>query len=490
MNALLEIREKPKNRERRDALELAAGVGAIGSRGPIASTARPAPICEPPPSASTQPPSRTITLRIGLLGLGGVGKALIAVERRARRELRDRGLELRFSGALVRNARRYRGPLPNGLLLTDAADEFFLRRYDVVIDVMGGVEPAGALVREALRRGSAVVTANKTLMAEQGPALRRLARLSGVPLLYEAAVIAGVPFLTALRGRPLAARVDRITAILNGTSNYILTRIARDGVGFDEAVRDAQNRGYAEPDPASDVGGHDAAQKLAVLLQEFAAGEATPAQLEVRGIDGLTPDDLRTARRFGGAIKPVAHADVDRTTGRIAAFVGPAFVPQSHRLASVDGCDNGLLLRGSRVPELFFAGPGAGCEVTAATILDDVAELTHRVTGRRTANPVQPFFNAAAEVSAPKTGWFVRLDFNRAGQGRGGASVPANDSICQFLASHSVWPRRVESSTTGDARLYLLTSACSRERIEAALSALSEATGCDAACLRVLEEGQ
>ena len=208
-------------------------------------------------------------------------------------------------------------------------------------------------------------------MAAHGPELRALARETGTPLLFEAAVVAGVPFVGAIARRPLLSGVSALTGILNGTSHFITTGIER-GADFADVLAHAQAAGYAEPDSSADVSGRDAAEKLTILLHLCGATTARTPQLCRRGIDTLSAADLAAAQALGGTIKPIAHASLD--AARPGSWVGPAFIPQAHAFAPFTGVTNALQLQwGSDAPVL-FAGPGAGPAVTAATLLDDIVE--------------------------------------------------------------------------------------------------------------------
>jgi len=288
------------------------------------------------------------SIDIALLGCGNVGAALA---RLAAREADHTPFTI--LGALVRDPARARD-VPIAPPFTTDPDGLLELAPSVVVELLGGTEPARQLVVRALERRVPVVTANKTLLARHGAELREAATRAQVPLLYEAAVLAGVPFLGTFARRPYAADASSLTGIANGTSNFILTR-ARDGERVAAALAEAQRRGYAEPDPHSDLAGIDAAEKLAVLLQHFASADVHPDAIETVGIESVTDLQAAHAGALGGVIKPIIHAD---WTARLEAFVGPAFVPGAHALARVDDVENALLLHTAR-GRLLFQGPGA-----------------------------------------------------------------------------------------------------------------------------------
>lgn len=311
---------------------------------------------------------------IGLLGLGNVGRAVVRATRRAADVLDARGLRVRVDAALVRDASRVRPEAADVALVTASTSAFFARRYDAVVEVLGGIEPAATLVARLLESGTPVITANKSLLAARGGTLAGLARTRNTHLLFEASVVAGVPFLDAIARRPLAGAIDRIEAILNGTSNFILSLMEADGATLDEALARAQALGYAEPDPRNDVSGRDAAEKLCVLLRHLGVADILPHRILTAPLTSVGRDDVERARRAGGALKPIARA-IREPDGTISAFVGPEVLPGDHPLARVHGALNGVLLESRFAGPLFYSGPGAGPDVTAATILDDLVTL-------------------------------------------------------------------------------------------------------------------
>lgn len=437
------------------------------------------PIAEAP-SPETALTQDVRVVRVGLLGLGNVGQALVRVCRQYRAALLARGLDLRITGVLVRDIARPRRSRPDDALVTAYPAEFLAQPYDVVIEVLGGVEPAGTFVGSLLRSRVPVVTANKSLLAVHGATLRQLAAEHGTPLRVEAAAIAGVPFVGTHATRPLAGRITRLVGILNGTSNYILSAMAESGATYAAALANAQELGYAEPDPANDVEGVDAAEKLAVLLGSFGVASVDAKKIDRAPLSQVTAGDFAAARQLGGVLKPVACASIHE--GQVAAFVSPAFVPAGHALAQVRGVQNAVALTTDCFGELFYAGPGAGPEVTAATIIDDVVEAV--TSGAASLNQETP--PGAVSPEGACTPWFVRLQF--------AGDPPPTERIFAFLGSHGVWPRQSVVGSPGHAAsngagrcVYLLTCATRRATISAALAALEHAACCSSAALRVLE---
>jgi len=413
-------------------------------------------------------------VRVGLLGLGTVGQAVARVCDEQRPRLLARGLDLRIGGALVRDPSRVRDYTPRGAVVMDDPHVFLSHDWDVVVEVLGGVEPAYTLVRGCLERGIPVVTANKSLLAAHGETLFALAQHCDTELRCEASAMAGVPFLAALARRPLAARVQRLCGILNGTSNYCLTLLA-SGVPLAEAVRRAQSLGLAEPDPTRDLSGVDAAEKLIVLLQHVGVSGLTLADCEIGGIGALTPETLADAAAIGGTIKPVVQAEI--AADSVSAFAGPAFVTQRHPLARIQGEQNALRLCGPEIGELLYSGPGAGPRVTAGTILDDVAEV---VAGAGARASVCVTHAELRDVRAPATAWFVRI--------ASAGALPPGDELCALAASHGLELRHVwlgNRSVSGP-RLTALTQPLTREAVESGLSAIRAALKCDVLAIRAI----
>ena len=275
-----------------------------------------------------------------------------------------------------------------------------------------------------------------------------------------------MPFLGIFARRPNAADVKSLIGVVNGTSNYILTQARDRRCGIDEPLAEAQRLGYAEPDPSSDIDGIDAAQKLVVLLQHFAHVNVRTEAIETGGIRDIDSAEIDHAAELGGTLKPVISADWN---GQLQAFSGTVFIPRGHLLAGVDGVENALVLSGRR-GRLVFRGPGAGPEVTAATVLDDVLEaLTMQST------VVFPRLDRQ-EPSSPVTGWFVTL---------AGSLLPDGVDIADLLASYGIYLQR--TSTGGRGTFAAVTWPAPRLRLEAALRALEAATRCATKHYRALD---
>lgn len=414
-------------------------------------------------SATTEVSLKVV--RVGLLGFGGVGQAVARVATSASGRLGNAGVLIKCVGALVRDGQKPR-VAPLIPVWTDA-DEFPFDDCDAIVEVLGGVEPARTLVERALRLGIPVVTANKSLVAAHGLALQSTAEAHGTTLYFEAAVMAGVPCVNTLARRPLASGAGAFTGILNGTSHYILTRLAA-GVTYDTALVEAVERGYAETSSDADVSGRDAAEKLTILLHIAGHTDVTVADLTTRRLDDLTPSHADLARRLSGVIKPVAFARVDGPTP--GGWVGPAFVPNTHPFAALDDVAN-VLSVGEGPLAVTFTGPGAGRDVTAATVLDDLVEVS---TGRRLTTR-QPHATPAASIvrEIPAGAWFLALD---------GLATTTGD-LAEFLAARHI-PAVFVVEHAG--RCAVITAPAPVAAVRDAVDALT-ATGVSVVWLPVLE---
>ncbi|MBO8142410.1 MAG: homoserine dehydrogenase [Firmicutes bacterium] len=323
------------------------------------------------------------SVQIGLLGCGTVGSGVLSILNANGDRISARaGASIRIRRIAVRDVRRQRSvPVEPELLTADPWEVVRDPAIEIVVEVIGGVHPALELIRAALESGKSVVTANKEVLAKHGPELLELAARRGVDLLFEGSVAGGIPIIKPLRESLAANRIKAIVGIINGTTNYMLTRMSREGIPFEEALRKAQELGYAEADPTSDVEGYDAAFKIAILA---ALAFETPVQVSdvyCEGITRITPEDIRYGQELGYAVKLLAIAREDG--GRLDVRVHPAFIPQSHPLAAVQDVFNAIYVRGDAVGELMFYGRGAGSLPTGSAV---VADLIDAVRRRRSGN--------------------------------------------------------------------------------------------------------
>jgi len=313
------------------------------------------------------------TLTVGLLGCGTVGSGVVRLLREHGDDIAARlGARLVLGPVAVRDPGRPRDvDLP--LVTDDPRKVVADPDVDIVVEVMGGLEPARSLVLEALEAGRSVVTANKVLMANAGPELEAAARAGGARLEYEAAVAGGVPVIKPMRESLAGDRVRKVLGILNGTTNYVLTRMTDDGLPFPAALAEAQRLGYAEADPTADVEGHDAAAKAAILASIAFDARVTPADVHTEGIARITPTDIAHARRMGFVVKLLAIAEEDG--GQVTVRVHPALVPHEHPLANVRDAYNAVFVTGDAAGSLMFYGRGAGSLPTASAVVGDVVTV-------------------------------------------------------------------------------------------------------------------
>ena len=320
---------------------------------------------------------------VGLLGCGTVGSAVVRLLRKNGAEIaRQTGAELRLARVAVARLDRARDlTFEPGVLTADAAAVAADPGIDVVVEVVGGLEPARTLLLDAIEHGKHVVTANKQLIARHGPELFAAAARAGVDLRLEASVGAGVPVIQMLKESLAANRIAEVTGILNGTTNYVLTRMAEDGSEFGDALADAQRRGFAEADPTDDVEGHDAAAKLAILAMIAFHTPVHADQVYREGIARVSAQDIRYAAELGYVLKLLAIAR--EHDGRVEAHVHPAFLPRAHPLAAIRNELNAVFVRGDAAGEVMIVGRGAGGDPTASAVVADLVDVArnHRRGG-------------------------------------------------------------------------------------------------------------
>lgn len=332
-----------------------------------------------------------MNVKIGLLGCGIVGGALVDLLATRHVDIRaTTGIELEVAKVAVRSTSKTRSEgLDTSLLTTDAESVVNDPEIDLIVEVIGGIEPARSLIQAALKSGKSVVTANKELLANVGPELYATADANGVDLLFEAAAAGAIPIVRPLRESLLGEDVTRIMGILNGTTNYILTKMSEEGADYGEALAEAQRLGYAERDPTADVEGYDAGAKAAIMASLAFGQNVVAGDVYHEGISQVSPTDIAFADRLGYEIKLLGIAEVfDADGGReVGVRVHPAMVPRSHPLASVRDSFNAVFVEGSAAGEMMFYGRGAGGDPTASAVLGDVIAAAANRT-RATHRPV------------------------------------------------------------------------------------------------------
>jgi homoserine dehydrogenase len=351
-----------------------------------------------------------MSIGIGIAGAGTVGGSLV------RRLMADRasvtaktGLDLEVRRVVVRDATRSRPGVPADLITDDVMSLVNDPSVDLVVEVMGGLDPAGKLVLSALEAGKPVVTANKELIAARGPELFAAAATAGVPLLFEAAVGGGIPIIRPLTETLAGEQVDRVLGIVNGTTNFILSSMAESGTAYEEALADAQRLGYAEPDPTADVSGADAAAKAAILAGLAFGTWVGPAGLHTEGITSITDADFRAAAQLGFVIRLLAIAE--RRPDGVSVRVHPMMLRSDHPLAAIRGATNAIYIEGAAVGQLLFSGPGAGGEPTATAVLGDVIDAAReQLSGSQVAPIIRVAAGDVVDFGQVDTQLFIRLE--------------------------------------------------------------------------------
>jgi homoserine dehydrogenase len=405
---------------------------------------------------------------IGLLGAGTVGGSLIRrlVNERAAIAAKT-GLDLGLVRVAVANPDKPREfDVPEGVLTTDAAAVVGDDRVELVVEVMGGRDPAGDLVLAALEAGKPVVTANKELVAVRGPELIAAAERSGVPLLFEAAVGGGIPIIRPLAETLAGEPIERVLGIVNGTTNFILTQMAEEGTDFEEALAEAQALGFAEPDPTADVSGADAAAKAAILSSLAFGAWVGIDDVYHEGIDTLSRVDMAFAADLGYTVKLLAIAE--RSKGGISARVHPVMLPSAHPLSAVRGPTNAIYIEGPSVGELLFAGPGAGGEPTATAVLGDVIDAAREMLAGAQVSPSIRFSpGELIDFGDTATKFYVRL----AVDDRPGVLAQIAGAFGEADVSiKSVW----QEGEGSEALLLIVTHRTSELQQRAAVSAVAE----------------
>jgi len=416
-------------------------------------------------------------LKVGLAGLGTVGASVVRLIERQREALEARcGRPIEVVAVTARSRNKRRDVDVSGFRW--AADAVALagdREIDVFVEVIGGEgDPAKRAVEAALSAGKSVVTANKALLARHGVALAALAEQHHVALNFEAAVAGGIPIVKTLREGLVGNSLTRIYGILNGTCNYILTRMERENLSFARALEEAQQLGYAEADPSFDIEGHDTAQKLAILASLAFGTRVDPGAVYVEGIASITPEDLRAADDLGYRVKLLGVAV--KTENGIEQRVHPTMVPKGSAIAQVMGVTNAVTVDADAVREITLVGPGAGGEATASAVVSDIADIAR---GVRTAPFGRPSARLASVEKAPmqrhEGGYYIRmLAVDKPGTAARIATCFAEESISlESIMQRHVGPRPLGGEDPSAARpvpVILITYATTEDAVRRALA--------------------
>ena len=408
------------------------------------------------------------TVKVGILGCGNVGGPLVQLLQEDAKGIAERtGITLEVSRVAVRSASRERSVIvPEGCLTTDAESVVVDPDVDVVVEVIGGIEPARTLILEALRAGKPVVTANKELLANVGAELVDAAREAGVDLLYEAAVGGGIPLIRPLRESLAGERINRVMGIVNGTTNYILTRMTEGGASYSDALAEAQTLGFAERDPTADVEGFDAAAKCAILASIAFGVKVVAGDVYREGISGLTSADIAYADRLGYVIKLLAITE--QVDGQVAARVHPAMIPKTHPLAAVRESFNAVFIEGQAVGDLMLYGRGAGGMPTASAVLGDLLDAAHNLRAGG-AGRAAPLGRASLRsIDELRSQYYLNVEVaDRAG-------VLA--AVATVFGEHGVSIRSMEQDDeeSGEARIVFITHTATERDMQATLHGLRE----------------
>jgi homoserine dehydrogenase len=422
------------------------------------------------------------TIRIGLLGCGVVGGSLVDLLSSRGEDIETRtGLRFELGPVAVRSLDKARAAgVDPSHLTTDSTSVVDDPDVDIVIELMGGVEPAGTLVAKALAGGKPVITANKALLAAAGAELFTIADTAGVDLLFEAAVAGGIPFIRPLRESLAGEQISRVMGIVNGTTNYILTKMTDDGADYADALAEAQALGYAEADPTADVEGHDAAAKAAIIGSIAYGSRIVIDDVHVEGITNVTPSDIQQATQLGYVVKLLAIVESFGVDG-IAARVHPTMVPETHPLASVRDSFNAVFVEGAAVGDLMFYGRGAGGGPTASAVLGDLIDAAGNLRKRTHASIYTTEPAHIVPIEQLRSEYYLNLDLHD----RPGALA----AVAGIFGQRGVSIRSMEQiGMDAEARVLFITHTAREADLRATLDDLREhaAVGQVNTVLRVL----
>jgi homoserine dehydrogenase len=405
-------------------------------------------------------------VRIGVIGHGTVGAAFVKLVKQQSDTIAARsGVRLEIARVAVRNTATHAGSLVADVLTQDADFVVSDPTVDLVVELMGGIDEARALILKALASGKPVVTANKALIATHGAELFAAADKSGIDLLFEAAVCGGIPLIRPLRESLRGEPIRRVLGIVNGTTNYILTKMSEDGASYADALAGAQQLGYAEADPTADVEGLDAAAKISIIASIAFGANVVAGDVYSEGITKITAADIAIAHRLGYAVKLLAIAELEKSSGSVSVRVHPAMVPHHHPLASVRDAFNAVVVDGEASGSLMFYGRGAGGDPTASSVLGDVIDAAinlnkgaHATLGVLTKAKLLPMAQTSCEYLIP-------LEVTD--------KPGVLHAVTGIFANNNVSIRAAEQDGTGSgARLVFLTHMANEAAVQACIAQL------------------
>ena len=406
------------------------------------------------------------TLKVGMLGAGVVGSQIARLLIANKSDLASRaGANLELVSIAVKDSKLKRDGIPAALLTNDAKSIVNDPQIDLVIEVIGGIDPAKELILTALKNGKSVVTANKALLAKHGAELYAAADKANVDLYYEAAVAGAIPILRPLRESLVGDHVIRVMGIVNGTTNYILTKMDENGAAFADALKEAQALGFAESDPSADIEGFDAAAKAAILAGLAFHSRVTDNDVYREGISKITAADVKVAKAMEMVIKLLAIAELT-PEGAVSVRVNPALISRTHPLASVRDSFNAVFVEAESAGQMMFYGKGAGGAPTASAILGDlVAVARHKVNGGIGPKESDYADLKIAQIGQTKTRYLIRLNV---------ADKPGVlESVAHVFASHQVSIQTVRQTGAGDkAELIVMTHSSNESSLSATVKDL------------------
>ena len=408
------------------------------------------------------------TLKVGMLGCGNVGSQIARLLVANKADLASRsGAQLELVKVAVKDIKAKRDGIATSLLTDDPYSVVNDPEIDLIIEVIGGISPAKELILAAFKNGKSVVTANKALLAKEGAALYQAAGEANVDLYYEAAVAGAIPILRPLRESLVGDHVTRIMGIVNGTTNYILTKMDESGTAFADALKQAQELGFAEADPTADVEGIDASDKAAILAGLAFHSRVTDKDVYREGITKITATDVKVAKAMDMVIKLLAITELT-ASGEISVRVHPALISRTHPLASVRESFNAVFVEAQSAGQMMFYGKGAGGEPTASAVLGDlVAIARHKVLGGIGPKESDYASLKIAPMGETKTRYLIRLNV---------ADKPGVlESVAHVFASHSVSIQTVRQTGAGDkAELIIMTHTSTESALSATVKELGK----------------